>query len=195
MKFPKDTKITGRSSTIRGSFIKAIIPTIPATDKEKENHLKILGQINGKLHCSYCGIPATESDHFRPVVVKKRPSGYVTDIFNLVPACGKCNQSKSGTYWKTWIINKKAKFSPINQLVSTDLKKRILVLEKFEKWSDKYVTKMPIEFLEGKEFSDYLKSCEKLIVTLKKYQIKAEEIKTELQKYKNKNIFITKINL
>ena len=96
LKYPKDTTITGRSSTIRGSFIKAIIPIVSPTEKQTANCLKRLGQNKKELFCCYCGDKATEWDHFRSIVSKKGPSGYITDVFNLVPSCGKCNQSKSG---------------------------------------------------------------------------------------------------
>jgi len=38
------------------------------------------------LQCSYCGTPATEWDHLRPLVMNKKPTGYISEIHNLVPA-------------------------------------------------------------------------------------------------------------
>jgi hypothetical protein len=183
IKFPKDTKISGRTSTIRGSFIKAIIPTIVPTDQEVEEAMKILRQNQDELFCSYCGDKASEWEHFRPIVTDKSPTGYVTEIYNLVPSCGKCNQSKRSEYWKTWITGK-AKFSPKSREIP-DLDNKIKYLEEYELWSAKFVTKMPTSFLDSDKLKLYLESCEKLIETFKNYQLTAEEIKIELTKHTN----------
>ena len=93
-KMPKPMKITDRSSTITNSFINSIIPVIEPTNEEVKHALEILGMDQDSFQCSYCGIVATEWDHLRPLVMNKKPTGYVSEIHNLVPACGKCNQSK-----------------------------------------------------------------------------------------------------
>lgn len=183
IKFPKDTKISGRTSTIRGSFIKAIIPIIVPKEEEVERAMEILRQNKEELFCSYCGDKASEWEHFRPIVTNKLPTGYITEIYNLVPSCGKCNQSKRSEYWKTWIIGK-AKFSPKSREIS-DLDNKIKYLDEFELWSNKFVTKIPTSFLDSEKLKMYLESCEKLIDTFKNYQLIAEEIKIELTKHKN----------
>ena len=63
------------------------------------------------FRCSYCRDAASEWDHFRPLVKDKQPTGYITEIHNLVPACGKCNQSKGNKDWKTWMLGD-AELSP-----------------------------------------------------------------------------------
>lgn len=183
LKYPKETKITGRSSTMRGAFIKAIIPTITSNKSEQEECLRRLNQNPDLLLCCYCGDKASELDHFRPIVVKKIPSGYVTDIYNLVPSCGKCNQSKSGSYWKNWMLSSTSIYSPTSRKIK-DLETRIKILEDFESWSSQFVTKLPKEFLDSPVFNNYLKSCEDFLKQLEKYQIHAEEIKVELSKLK-----------
>jgi 5-methylcytosine-specific restriction endonuclease McrA len=182
LKYPRETTITGRSSTIRGSFIKAIIPIIRASEKERQQCLDILGQNKKQLFCSYCGDTATEWDHFRPIVTKKGASGYVTDVYNLVPSCGKCNQSKSGSEWNLWIVGN-APRSPKRRGVK-NVDEKIKVLQRFYDWSEPKTKQMPKEFLEGEAFKLYMKSCEKLISSLKKFQIKAEAIKVELGNFK-----------
>ncbi|MDG1250094.1 MAG: HNH endonuclease [Gammaproteobacteria bacterium] len=72
---------------------------------------------------SFCGSTASEWDHLRPLVLDKKPTGYVSEIHNLVPACGKCNQSKGNKPWVSWIIST-AKLSPRTRGVK-DLEQRI----------------------------------------------------------------------
>ena len=43
--------------------------------------------------CAYCGNAMTEWDHLNPLVMDKQATGFITEIQNLVPACGKCNQT------------------------------------------------------------------------------------------------------
>lgn len=179
LKYPKDTTITGRSSTMRGSFIKAVIPIIPGTKEEQESCLKRLKQNIEKLFCCYCGDKATEWDHFRAIVSDKGPSGYVTDVYNLVPSCAKCNQSKGGKKWNEWMTSN-APNSPKTRKIE-DLAARMKVLKSFETWSDKHVKRIPREFIEGEVFVKYMESCEKFIKSLKKYQIQADAIKVELE--------------
>ena len=81
--------------------------------------------------------------------------------------------------WHEWIVSN-AKFSPKVRKVK-NLDDKIKTLKSFEIWSNKYVTKMPQKFIEGDAFKAYMKSCEKLINSLKKYQIQAEAIKIVLK--------------
>jgi endonuclease I len=53
----------------------------------------------------------------RPLVVDKKPTGYISEIQNLVPSCGKCNQSKGNKNWKLWITSE-AKLSPASRGIS-----------------------------------------------------------------------------
>lgn len=71
----------------------------------------MLGQDTRRLTCVYCGDPAQHWDHLNPYVKGKRPSGYLNEARNLVPACGPCNTSKSGHDWRTWMFGS-AKGSP-----------------------------------------------------------------------------------
>ncbi|WP_372491581.1 HNH endonuclease [Microbacterium galbinum] len=64
-----------------------------------------------RVACAYCGDTSTEWDHLRPLVDKQRPTGYISEIRNLVPACGKCNQSKGNKAWRTWMFSD-ARLSP-----------------------------------------------------------------------------------
>lgn len=176
LKWPGVATITGRSSTIRNQFIRAIIPHIKATDDEYRKCLEVLGQDPESLTCSYCGIPATEWDHFRPIVKNKQPTGFVTDIYNLVPACGKCNQSKGGKHWRAWITGK-ARHVP---QAGTGQDQRITRLDAFDAWSIERTHQMSHEFLNGAELHAYMASCEALINSFTGYQIEALTIRSML---------------
>lgn len=103
-RMPKSVRITGRTSTITNSFVNGIIPTIMPTDEEIAEALEVLDMEAGGVRCAYCGDPATEWDHLNAIVCDKRPTGYVSEIHNLVPACGKCNQSKGNKPWRAWMF-------------------------------------------------------------------------------------------
>ena len=177
LNWPGGYTITSRSSTIRSQFIRAIIPNIKPTDEEVRGCLKLLEQDPEELHCSYCGITATEWDHFRPLVEKKTTTGYVTDIYNLVPTCGKCNQSKSGRHWKVWITGK-ARYAPA---INAALDRRIQILERFERWSTKRTHRLTDLARNDQELSEYMKSCEDLVNSFAAYQRTAERIKKRLE--------------
>ncbi len=76
-KMPKPMKITGRSSSITNSFINSIIPVVLPTEELVKEALSILNLLEN-YQCSYCGAVATEWDHLRPLVVNKKPTGYIS---------------------------------------------------------------------------------------------------------------------
>lgn len=178
LRWPKVVKVTGRSSTIRGQFIKAIVPHIPATEQEYLESLRILGQDPDNLTCSYCGIPATEWDHFRPVVGRKQPTGFITDIYNLVPACGKCNQSKSGAQWDTWITGR-AKHAPKPSLHQDQ---RIKRLRYYEAWSSNRTYRLSAALLNSRAIQEYMEHCEELIKSFSVYEEMASLIRTGIER-------------
>jgi len=178
LKWPGVATITARTSTIRSQFIRAIIPHIKATDEEYRKCLEVLGQDPGSLTCSYCGIPATEWDHFRPIVKHKQPTGFVTDIYNLVPACGKCNQSKSGADWNVWIRGN-ARHVPKN---GAGQEQRIARLEAYDTWSLERTHRLDDSFLRSADLLEYMASCENLISSFAKYQEAALLMKETIAK-------------
>lgn len=129
---PGSSKITGRKSTITGLFLTSITPCIEPTDAEIREALEVLGMKPGNCVCAYCGDPRTEWDHFRAIVKDRRPTGFITEIANLVPSCGKCNQSKGNKPWREW-IKSTARYAPAARNV-VDLEQRIERLEAYEKW-------------------------------------------------------------
>jgi len=129
---PTPMSVTGRSSSVTNAFVSAIVPVIEPTEEEELEALTIL-QIDPKdIRCAYCGDRATEWDHLRPIISNQEPTGYITEIANLVPSCGKCNQSKGKSYWRTWMEGS-ARLSPTSRGIR-DLEARIKRLEKYEAW-------------------------------------------------------------
>lgn len=128
---PRTTTVTAKTSTITNAFVNAIIPQVPPTAAEIEEVLTMLDMADAP-ECAYCGDAMTEWDHLRPVVRDKRPTGYITEIRNLVPACGKCNQSKGSSDWERWMRGP-AKLSPASRGIP-DLEARVGRLRRLEQW-------------------------------------------------------------
>ena len=179
LKVPTITSITGRSSSIRASFIKAVIPVVfPANKSEREllinENLKKLKHTESGSKCAYCVENlATEWDHFFSIVNNKLPTGYITDIYNLVPCCGKCNQSKGSTYWKDW-MNSNAPQSPFKRQIN-NLDIIIQNLDDFEKWSKENTYILAENQL--KSLLNYMHDCELFLESLKKFQSEADFLK------------------
>lgn len=172
-KMPTSMKITGRSSSITNAFINSIIPTVLPTNEQVKEALEILGMDHDKFECSYCGSTASEWDHLRPLVINKLPTGYISEIHNLVPACGKCNQSKGNKPWASWIISD-AKLSPKSRGV-IDLKQRIERLSIYEQWQDPTVVNF--EAIVGKDkWEQHWENWETVQDTMRKAQILATDI-------------------
>lgn len=131
---PKKVGITGRKSTITNAFVSAIIPSKEPTDEELIKCLEILELDKNDLRCVYCNEKYSEWDHLRPIVKNKKPTGYISNIYNLVPSCGKCNQSKGNKDWRNW-MRSNAPQSPKRKKVK-DLDKRFERLEKYERWGN-----------------------------------------------------------
>lgn len=126
---PKPVRITGRSSSITNSFVNGVIPVVVPTEVEVREALETLGMLD-RVVCSYCGDTSTEWDHLRPLVENQRPTGYISEIHNLVPACGKCNQSKGNKHWLAW-MRSTARLSPTARGIP-DIEERIARLQAYE---------------------------------------------------------------
>jgi hypothetical protein len=124
--------MVARKSTLTNAFVSALIPSFPATAGEIDEALRILALDPFDLRCSYCGGPYHTWDHLRPLVTKCKPTGFVTEIANLVPSCSPCNSSKGASPWKKWMFGK-AKGSPLSRHIA-DLESRADRLTQFESW-------------------------------------------------------------
>ena len=131
---PSRGRIDGRTSSITAAFFQAITPVRIPSDAEVDEVLAVLGMSRGDCRCAYCGDARTEWDHFRPIVKGRQPTGYITEIANLVPSCGKCNQSKGNKNWREWMLGG-AKLSPQQRNIP-NLPGRVARLEAFDKWRE-----------------------------------------------------------
>jgi hypothetical protein len=189
-KMPNPVNIMGRTSSITNAFVNGIIPCILPNDEEIKNVLEILGMDMDTIKCAYCGDRYTEWDHFRPLVKDKRPTGYISEINNLVPACGKCNQSKGNKDWKKWILSN-ATLSPKTRGVQ-NLELIVKRLEEFENQISP--TKLDFESIVGKECWDtHWKNCLNLHKQMKESQELSNKIRELLKqslKHDNNSSFV-----
>lgn len=174
---PSKGRIDGRTSSITAAFFQAITPVVPPEDSEVDEALRVLGMERGDCRCAYCGDPRTEWDHFRPIVENKKPTGYITEIANLVPACGKCNQSKGNKHWRDWMLgdairSPKARGTP-------GLEGRVTRLEAYERW--RKPTRIDYAAVLGPErWSKYLSLLSTAVSHLSEAQKVARELGKEI---------------
>lgn len=178
-RMPSVQTMVARKSSITNAFVSAIIPVIPPTHPEIDKALAILEMKPDDVRCAYCGDVSTEWDHLRPLVIKRRPTGFISEIANLVPACGKCNQSKGNKNWRDWIISA-APRSPTGRGISgTD--RRVVLLDAYEKWRSPTVVDFS-SIVGEKDWEKYWVLCEELIEELHKCQVVADTIRARVIK-------------
>lgn len=178
MAFRKPLNITSRTSSITNCFVQAIIPHVPPTEADVSEALFVLGMTAADKRCAYCGVPATDWDHLRPLVRNKRPTGYIDEIRNLVPACGPCNHSKGASDWRVWMQGK-APGSPKTRNVA-NLSDLIDHLDKFERWGK--VEPLPLRDWAGAENWDaHWANLEKIEQEMKSAQIHAAALRSVIQ--------------
>ena len=176
-RMPTPMKITGRSSSITNAFINSIIPVVVPSAEEVQQALKILKMTPATFQCAYCGGVASEWDHLRPLVKDKKPTGYISEINNLVPSCGKCNQSKGNKEWKTWIFST-AKLSPTARGIK-DIPERVKRLEAYE--NSKAPTKMDFASIVGqKHWAKHQANLEKVQSVMRESQKLAAKINVKV---------------
>ena len=137
---PTHYTIKALAPSVTKAFVMAIIPKVVPTESDIEEALLILG-MPGKPVCAYCGDKQTQWDHLRPVVTDSMPTGYISEVQNIVPSCGPCNGSKGAKEWRQWITSD-AKKSPASRRVR-DLAHRIERLEAYEQWRRPTVVDFP----------------------------------------------------
>ena len=179
---PKARTITFRTSTVTNAFASAILPFFQPKTSEIGEVLKILEMNPNDLRCAYCGDKATEWEHLHPIVRRRFPTGYPSSIKNLVPSCGKCNQSKGGKEWHDWITSN-APLSPKSRKVA-DLDKRILRLERYAKWAN--CGQMPLDKIVGEDaYKEYFGKLDYIIGQMKEAQKMAGILKAKISDANN----------
>lgn len=176
-RMPSAATMASRTSSITNAFVGAVIPVIVPTVEEIEQALEILCMSAEDVRCAYCGDKSTEWDHLRPLVQKRQSTGYISEIANLVPACGKCNQSKGNKDWRDW-MQSNAKLSPTGRGVA-GVEQRITCLEKYVNW--KQPTRLDFAKVIGRdEWEQYWGLCEEINHDLKAAQKVADELRTRI---------------
>lgn len=99
-KLPTKSDLKSRTSTLNNAFAISITPYINPTFEETERLYECL-QIN-EGQCAYCLGEANAVDHIKPLVTNGLPTGYITEIRNLVPCCAACNSAKGAKDFKVW---------------------------------------------------------------------------------------------
>jgi hypothetical protein len=174
---PSVQTMVSRKSSITNAFVSAIIPVIVPTHEEIEEALRILGMEPHDVRCAYCGDRASEWDHLRPLVLQRRPTGYVSEIANLVPACGKCNQSKGNKPWRDWMVSG-ARLSPTGRSIE-GVPARLARLETYEQWRPP--TRVDFEKVLGRDgWAHYWSLCEAVIEQLRKCQEVADTLRVKI---------------
>jgi hypothetical protein len=95
--------MVSRKSSITNAFVNSVIPVIQPSLDDIEEALSVLGMVPSNVRCAYCGGEKTTWDHMRPLVLNHRPTGFISEIANLVPSCGTCNSSKGTKKLSEWI--------------------------------------------------------------------------------------------
>lgn len=176
-RMPSIQTMTSRKTSITNAFVSAIIPSVRPSVDEIGEAFSILGMDPADVRCAYCGDKASEWDHLRPLVVKRRPTGFISEIANLVPACGKCNQSKGNSPWREWMVGK-AKLSPNGRGVP-NIPERISRLEAYERW--RAPTRVEFESIVPREAWDrYWALCEQVIEDMRRCQEVADSLRAQV---------------
>lgn len=176
-RMPSVQTMVSRKSSITNAFVGALIPVVVPTVTEIEEALAILGQEPEDVRCVYCADKASEWDHLRPLVLKRRPTGFISEIANLVPACGKCNQSKGNQPWKDWMLGG-ARLSPTGRGVA-GVAERVAKLETYEKWRSPTVVNL--ESIIGRdEWEKYWDVCEVVNADMRKAQAVADALRVRI---------------
>ena len=179
-KMPAVQTMVSRKSSVTNAFVSSLIPVVRPTLGEIEESLAILGMEPSDIRCAYCGDKSSEWDHLRPLVLNRRPTGFISEIANLVPACGKCNQSKRNQPWRDWMLNKTAKHSPTGRGLA-DVADRIARLEAYERW--RLPTTVDFESIVSREeWEHYWSLCEALVGEMRRCQEVADSIRARVNK-------------
>jgi hypothetical protein len=174
---PTPTNIAGRISSVTNAFVISVIPEIAPSAEEILEGLALLGMTPENIRCTYCGDAHTTWDHLRPLVIGQRPTGFISEIGNLVPACSPCNSSKGNQEWRKWMLGS-APRSPTGRKL-LDVADRVARVEAYERWRPP--TRIDFAALVGKETWENLWLLSAAINTqLRQAQAVADAIRTRV---------------
>lgn len=175
---PLAQTMTSRTSSVTNAFVNAVVPRVKPTPEEVLEAIGILGMTPEDVRCAYCGDVKTEWDHLRPLVLDQRPTGYISEIANLVPACNKCNSSKRNENWRDWMLST-VDLSPTARGIP-DVAVRIERLEAFIRRFEPTFVNFE-EVLGQDHYSGYWVLWRETIAKLKSCQAIANEFRDKAQ--------------
>jgi hypothetical protein len=176
-KMPAVQSVKTRKTSITNAFVSVIIPVVVPTEAEILEALSILGMTPQTIQCIYCGDKCNAWDHLRPIVVDRRPTGYISEIANLVPACQPCNSSKGNRNWRTWMSGT-APNSPNSRHVR-DVSRRIEQLDAFEKW--RTPTLVDFEAIVGTEaYAAYWRELDRIVQEMETSQKMGQTLRDQI---------------
>ncbi len=176
-RMPQAQSTVSRKSSITNAFVTSLLPVRKPTLEEIHRVLTILAMTPDDVRCAYCGNRSTEWDHLRPLVLDRRPTGYISEIANLVPACNKCNQSKGNADWCQWMLSA-APHSPTAR-GCPDVALRVQRLEAFVRW--KQPTRIDFStHVDPQRLKEYWALCERVNEDLRHAKELANSVKTKV---------------
>jgi hypothetical protein len=179
-RMPMSATPRSRKSTVTNAFVNALFPVVRPTLEEVDEALAVLGMDPADVRCAYCGDRKTEWDHLRPIVSGRRPTGYISEIANLVPACGKCNQSKRNADWRDWTLSN-ANGSPTARAIA-DVGTRAARLDDYTRWRTPRRVDLT-QIVPATELEDYWKLLDGVVDEMERCQPIADDIRKRIQAY------------
>lgn len=166
-KLPTKSDLKSRISTINNAFAISITPYIPPQEFEVQAFFKELRLQAGQ--CAYCLGNANAMDHIKPLVTNGLPTGYITEIKNLVPCCSACNSAKGAKDFFFWYkSDSNVERLHQNGLSDEQINERFQILSAYIQKVDS-----PLDYksiLGDELWSEYLRRKEELISLLKDNQ-------------------------
>lgn len=154
-------RIKGRSSTIRGEYLKGILPQYAYSNDFKIEHYRKFGIIIDK--CVYCGENANTLDHLNSPIKNKKLTGYTNKIGNLVPSCGRCNSSKGNRNWSDWLQSNSKIVNGIKK--KRGYQKRIETIRNYEKSNPQFKIK-ELQKFDTTKFEKKMNECLNILQTM-----------------------------
>ncbi len=176
-RMPSVQTMTSRKTSITNAFVCSIIPVVPPTPEEIKEVLRIFEMTPQDVRCAYCGDKSSEWDHLRPLVIARRPTGHISEIANLVPSCGKCNQSKGNSDWRTWMLGSAPRCPTVRGI--QDVAQRIARLEAFERWRKPTVVNFK-RILDTNAYSKYWDELDAVVALMEDSQKLANELRSKI---------------
>lgn len=173
-RMPAVQSMRSRKTSITNAFVSTIIPVVKPSPEDIAEALDVLGMTVDTVSCAYCGDKCNAWDHLRPLVINRRPTGYISEIGNLVPCCQPCNSSKTNAHWKDWILRTTGN-SPTQRGVP-DVAVRVARLESFERW--RVPTRVDFESIVGSAaYADYWTEMDRVVIELERSQEMADGLR------------------